>query len=194
MAIWGLGKIVTVREGASVSLKHFHRLAAKMDQHMHLLAAEGITDPKVIIDRMVGYLPDLHTIWVGASDDELLALTEELPGFYIFASVMEEAFEAERRKPSRPYDDLAPFSEDDKSRLMGLLDTAATLERGLQTALGEGQPRSSRVDLEKLHRQWLLDVEAFKAALRAKDVDPRAIGYINEAFGQVEARLKTLTG
>jgi hypothetical protein len=52
----------------------------------------------------MGYVPDLHKIWVGTSDQQLMALSNEFPGFYRYALIMEEASEAERNKASRPYD------------------------------------------------------------------------------------------
>ena len=91
-----------------------------------------------IINRMMGYVPDLHKIWVRTSDDQLIALSNEFPGFYRYALIMEEASEAERNKPSRPYDGMAQFSEEHKQLAAQLLTTAATLERGYQAFLGSG--------------------------------------------------------
>jgi hypothetical protein len=47
----------------------------------------------------MGYVPDLHKIWVGTSDQQLMALSNEFPGFYRYALIMEEASEAERNNP-----------------------------------------------------------------------------------------------
>ena len=66
------------------------------------LSAQGVNDAHAIINRMMGYVPDLHKIWVGTSDDQLIALSNEFPGFYRYALIMEEASEAERNKASRP--------------------------------------------------------------------------------------------
>ena len=44
----------------------------------------------------MGYVPDLHKIWVGTSDQQLMTLSNEFPGFYRYALIMEEASEAER--------------------------------------------------------------------------------------------------
>jgi len=57
----------------------------------------------------MGYVPDLHKIWVGTSDQQLMTLSNELPGFYRYALIMEETSEAERNKASRPYDGMAGF-------------------------------------------------------------------------------------
>lgn len=62
-----------------MSMNEFRRLAAKMDQHMQQLSAQGVNDPHAIINRMMGYVPDLHKIWVGTSDDQLIALSNEFP-------------------------------------------------------------------------------------------------------------------
>src|SRR5450631_4622166 len=104
-----------------MSMNEFRRLAAKMDQHMQQLAAQGDNDGHAIINRMMGYVPDLHKIWVGTSDDQLMALSNEFPGFYRYALIMEEASEAERNKPSRPSDGLAQFSEQHKRQAAQLL-------------------------------------------------------------------------
>lgn len=63
-----------------MSMNEFRRLAAKMDQHVHQLSAQGVNDAHAIINRMMGYVPDLHRIWVGTSDDQLIALSNEFPG------------------------------------------------------------------------------------------------------------------
>src|SRR5271165_6767759 len=62
-------------------MNEFRRLAAKIDQHMQQLSAQGVNDPDAIINRMMGYVPDLHKIWVRTSDDQLIALSNEFPGF-----------------------------------------------------------------------------------------------------------------
>jgi len=90
-----------------MSMNEFRRLAANMDQHMQRLFAENVTDAHAIINRMMGYVPDLHKIWVGTSDVQLMALSNEFPGFYRYALIMEEASEVERNKASRPYDGMA---------------------------------------------------------------------------------------
>ena len=69
-----------------MSMNEFRRLAAKMDQHMQQLAAQGVNDAPAIINRMMGYVPDLHKIWVGTANDQLIALSSEFPGFCRYAS------------------------------------------------------------------------------------------------------------
>lgn len=124
-------------------MNEFRRLAAKIDQHMQQLAAQGVSEAHAIINRMMGYGPDLHRIWVGTSDQQLMALSREFPGFYRYARIMEEASEAERRKASRPYDGMAEFSEQHKQMGAQLLTTAATLERGYQAFRASGSLKTS---------------------------------------------------
>ena len=180
-----------------MSMNEFRRLAAKMDQHMQQLAAQGVNDAPAIINRMMGYVPDLHRIWVETADDQLIALSNEFPGFYRYAVIMEEASEAERNKVSRPYDGMAPFSEQHKQQAAQLLATAATLERGYQAFLGSGKLRDVQPqvhEMDKLHRQWLSDLESFKSSLRAQGAEPMALEYVNEAFGRLAERIKKLAG
>ena len=41
-----------------MSMNEFRRTAAKMDQHMQPLSAEGVNDADAIINRMMGYTPE----------------------------------------------------------------------------------------------------------------------------------------
>lgn len=181
----------------NMSMNEFRRLATKIDQHMQRLVAEGVNDAPATINRMMGYVPDLHKIWVGTSDDQLMALSGEFSGFYRYALIMEEASEAERNKASRPYDGMTQLPEQQKQMGAQLLTTAATLERGYQAFLGSGklqvfQPQVH--DMDKLYRQWLCDLESFKSALRAHGAEPKALGYVDEAFGCIAERIKKLAG
>ena len=135
-----------------MSMNEFRRMAAKMDQHMQQLSAQGVNDAPAIINRMVGYVPDLHKIWVGTSDDQLIALTNEFPGFYRYALIVEEASEAERNKASRPYDGMVQFSEQHKQLAAQLLATATTLERGYQAYRGSGNLQVFQPQVSELGR------------------------------------------
>ena len=178
-------------------MNEFRRLAAKIDQHMQQLAAQDVNDAQAIVHRMIGYAPDLHKIWVGTTDDQLNALTHEFPGFYRYALMMEEACEAERNKGSRPYDGMAQFPEQDRQRAAQLLTTAATLERGYRAFRDSGNlqvfgPQVNAMNM--MHRQWLADLEGFKSSLRAHGADPEALAYLDDAFGPLAQRIKTLAG
>lgn len=137
-----------------MSMQEFRRRAARIDQQMGLLAAQGIVDEHAILNRMMGYVPDLHEIWTGTSDKELVALSSEFPGFYRYAFIMEEAFEAERRKARRPYDQVPELPEHHKRTMEAILTTSATLERGYEAFVQSGCPATLRpqvVELGRLH-------------------------------------------
>ena len=53
---------------------------------MQQLSAQGVNDAHAIIDRMMGYVPDLHKIWVGTSDDQLIGDRQEAGGQATFCS------------------------------------------------------------------------------------------------------------
>ena len=176
-------------------MKEFRRLAARIEQHMQQLAAQGVSEPHAVFNRMMGYVPDLHTIWVGTTDQQLMALSHEFPGFYRYALIMEEASEAERNKASRPYDGMAVLSEALRKRGAQLMVTAATLEHSYQAFRGCGnlpvfQPQVH--ELDRLYRQWLSDLDNFKSSLRAQGVEPKALAYMDEAFGRLAERIKQL--
>ena len=110
---------------------------------------------------------------------------------------MEKASEAERNKVSRPYDGIASFSEQHKQLAAQLLGTAATLERGYQALVGRGNPQVVQPqvnEMDKLHQQWLSDLEGFKSSLRAQGAEPMVLEYVNEAFGRLAERIKKLAG
>ena len=174
---------------------------------MSSYGAKGTRTPNNRLQRTVryaarrtgamGYVPDLHKIWVGTSDQQLMAMSNEFPGFYRYALIMEEASEAERNKASRPYDGMAGFFEEHKQRAAQLLVTATNLERGYQAFRGSGnlqvfQPQVN--ELGRLHRQWLSDRDGFKNSLRAQGAKPKALEYVNEAFGRLTERIKQLAG
>jgi hypothetical protein len=176
-------------------MNEFRRLAAKIDQHMQQLAAQGVNEGHSIINRMMGYVPDMHKIWVGTTDDQLMALSNEFPGFYRYAITMEEASEVERNKASRPYDGMAQLSEQQKQMAAQLLTTGATLERGYQAFLGSGnlqvfQPQVKEMD--KLRQQWIADLETFKGVLRTQGIDPKTLEAVNEVFQRLSDRIKNL--
>ena len=178
-----------------MSMTEFRGLATKIEQHMQQLAAKNINEPHLVIHHMMGYVTDLHKIWVGTSDEQLMALSREFPNFYRYAFMMEEAAEAEHHKASRSYDGMARFSEPHKVMATQLLTTAATLERGYQAFIGCGNLKFFQPQLDEmngLYRQWLVDLEKFKASLRAFGADPKMLAYVNEAFGQIAERLKKL--
>ena len=146
-----------------------------MDQRVRQLAAEGVKGGE-LLNRMVGHLPDLQRIWLGTNDRQLATLCNDYPGFYEYASLMEEAAEAERANPGRSrYKDLPQLDEPLKSKLAELLTDAATLEQRYQALISGGtrndDPRIEK--LSRLHRKWLSNRELFIESLK-KQTYPRA--------------------
>ena len=178
------------------TMERLRKLAILIDKHMQLLADHNVTEPPVIINRMVGHLPDLHAIWTEATDDQLLALMQQFPGFSIYARIMEDATAAEDEKASRPYDGLAPLPEPNIKTAEHLLRTAAEIERGFMELQHDRLKifRRGYQDLHVRHRQWQAAVTAFKSVLRADGVEERGMRYIDTVFEQLDARIVVAAG
>jgi hypothetical protein len=92
---------------------------------------------------------------------------------------------------------MAKFSKEHKQGAAQLLVTAATLERGYQAFRGGGDLRVFQTQVNELgreHRQWLSDLDSFKNSLRTQGTEPKALEYVNEAFGRLAERIKQLAG
>lgn len=199
------GAIPTPRQTAAPQqpeqVTGYRQLAAAMDLRMRQLAEEGVPR-SAIIERMAGYVVDLGTIWNATTDEQLAALCREYPGFHTYAELMEEAAEAERRKPARPYDGLPELPDALKEQLSSLLGTAAKLERDYQSVLdaaGTAPPADWRVPLDRLHTQWQAGLARFRAALQAGGVPQKsrdmvlpALERMAQQIGELEARLQAL--
>ena len=145
----------------------------------------------------MGYVPDLHKIWVGTSDQQLMALSNEFPGFYRYALIIGRGVRSRAQQGITALDGMAGFSEEHKQRAAQLLVTAANLERGYQAFRGSGNLQVFRPqvsELGRLHRQWLSDLDGFKNSLRAQGAEPKALEYVNEAFSRLTERIKQLAG
>ena len=177
----------------------YRQRAAAMDLRMRQLAEEGVPR-SAIIARMTGYVVDLGTIWNTTTDEQLAALCREYPGFHTYAKLMEEAAEAERQQPARPYDGLPALPDALKEQLSSLLGTAAKLERDYQSVLdaaGTAAPAEWRLPLGRLHAQWQADLTRFKAALQdagvpqtSRDMVLPALDLMAQQIGKLEARVQ----
>ncbi len=166
-------------------MEDFRRMAATIDQHARQLAADGVTGEE-LLHRMVGHLPDLQKIWVGANDHQLESLCKEFPGFYEYASLMEDAAEAERANPLEKFRDLPELDDSLKPLLAALLTEAATLERGYQSLIDErNRPGIRRLtdELHECHRNWLAERERFILSLKATDVPKTCTGDGHSCLG-----------
>ena len=125
----------------------------------------------------------------------MVALSSEFPGFYRYAFIMEEAFEAERRKASRPYDQAPELPEHHKRTMEAILTNSATLERGYQAFLQSGCPATLRpqvVELNRLHRTWLADIAAFTHTLKEEGASVQTLEYLEIAMAQMTGRVADL--
>ena len=172
---------------------HSH-LAAAIDLRVRQLAQE-VVPRSAIIERMTGYVADLGKIWNSTTDEQLAALCREYPGFHIYAELMEEAAEAERQKPARPYDGLPALPDALKEQLSSLLGTAAKLERDYQSVLdaaGTAAPTAWRLPLGRLHAQWQADLTSFRAAIQGADVPQKSRDMVLPALDRMAQQIGKL--
>ncbi|CNI66350.1 transposase [Yersinia pekkanenii] len=178
-----------------MTMVDFRRMAAKMDQHMQQLDVRGIKEPHQIINLMMGYTPELHQIWTGTTDKELMVLTQEYPGFYRYALIMETAFEQESQKASRSYDGMPELSAANKKVMEKILTTAATLERGYlayqENALAVFDGQIAQLDLS--FDSWRVNVENFNKTLNTDEyITPMQRDYIHAGLTRIIDRLMDL--
>lgn len=175
-------------------MEEFRRMAAAIDQHVQQLAASGVKGPELIY-RMMGHLPDLQRIWVGTNDHQLASLCQDYPGFYEYASLMEEASEAQRANPGQSrYKDLPVLEEPLRGKLAELFTDAATLERRYQALISGGTRKGDpRIDkLSRLHRKWLSNRARFIESLKAADLPNSVSEFVVPNLGQMADRISAL--
>jgi hypothetical protein len=178
------------------SLGACRELAAAMDLRMRQLAEEGVPT-NAIIGRMTGHLLDIQKIWTTTTDDQLATLCREYPGFYRYASLMEEAAIAESQKSSRSYDGQPELPAAIKEQLTALLGTAAKLERDYQSVLdaaGAPVPSELHAPIVTIHAQWTADLTRFKDALLAAGVPQTSRNTILPVLDVMARRIWELDG
>lgn len=177
-----------------MTMNNFRKIAGTIDTRVRQLENSGVNGSE-LLHRMIGHLPDLQNIWVNTSDRQLATLCEDFPGFYTYASLMEEAAEAERANPVRPaYKDLPQLSDALKAQVAQLLTDAATLERGYQTLIDSrrGKDTSQLNKLNELHRKWLADRKQFTDALKKQGLPKAASDYAEPIFSKMADRIDSL--
>jgi hypothetical protein len=172
-------------------VKRFEHLAAAMDLRVAQLACEGVRGA-VLLDRMATYLPQLHRIWIEATDEQLASLSAQYPGFYQYALLMEEAFAADRPNPhEHPQVPLA--SDKLKSLFEALMKDASTLELEYQSVQdnarrGDAARRSAKLNGQ--HDAWMKDFEGFKNALRAEEAGRDALQQLHPTLDAIAQRIE----
>lgn len=177
-----------------MSMNDFRRMALAMDQRVRQLRQEGVGGQE-LIHRMVGHLPDLQKIWVGTNDEQLAQLCQDYPGFYQYASLMEEGAEAQRANPNPKYQDLPELNDPLKQLLAALLTDAATLEYGYQKLLNSVRGPGSRSlldELNKRYRTWDRNRERFFLEVKESGVPDRSIEVLNPLVNQLSERITQL--
>ena len=177
-----------------MSMKDFRRIALSIDQRARQLGKEGVSGQE-LIHRMVGHMPDLHRIWVGANDEQLATLCEEYPGFYQYALLMEEGAEAQRASPNPKYQDLPELNDALKPVLAALLTDAATLEYGYQKLLNSVSGPGSRSlldELNKRYRTWHRNRDRFFLEVKEAGVPERALEVLNALIKPLSDRITQL--
>jgi hypothetical protein len=177
-----------------MNMQALRALAAVMDQRVAQLEAAGISGD-ALIERMVGHLPDLQQIWMGADEQQLAMLCQDYPGFYQYASLMEAAAEAQRAKPPRGYLEMPELDDTLKPLLAALLSAAATLERGYQDRIDAADVGTNGPlldELNQLHYSWLTEREHFMAVLKASGVPMMVLDVVGSALAQMAERIAAL--
>jgi hypothetical protein len=175
-------------------MQEYRKLAAGIDLRMRQLAAEGVPDP-ALISRMMAHMIELQRIWTSTTDQQLALLCREYPGFYRYASLMEDAAAAESRKPTRSYDGLPEFPGPVKQQLSSLLMGAAKLERDYQSALdaGTGPGARQRIgELTNLYRTWRADLARFGVVLQSPDIPQKSRDIVMLALDRVSQQIAAL--
>ena len=115
------------------------------------------------------------------------------PAFPDMPALWKRLADAERRKASRPYDDVPELHDSLKDAMAALLVTAATLERSYQEALDADKSspewRLQMNELNKLHRKWVADLEHFTSILKRSDVPKKSVDIFVDAFDPMAKRI-----
>jgi hypothetical protein len=175
-------------------MQELRLLAATMDVRMRQLETEGVSGPE-IVNRMAGHLPDLNRIWTSTSDEELQGLCLEFPGFFRYASIMEDAFEADRKNPASPYRDVQALPEPLRTQIDAVLKAAATLELNYQSVLDSKDPAALRKEadaLNALHVGWRAVRMGFVGAAAAAGIPARSIEILTVALDATARRIGEL--
>jgi hypothetical protein len=187
------GKQSTPRQNGSIGENR--RLAAAMDLRMRQLAEEGVPAPAVL-DRMSGHLLDLHRIWTSTSDDQLISLCHEYPGFHRFAAIMEDAAVAERQKPSRSYDDLPELPDSLKDGLASLLGSAAKLESDFQAIIDAAGAPAPGAWIETIIGRkvvWERDLTKFRTAALSAGIPQKSLNILLPMLDRMAQRIVELS-
>lgn len=170
------------------------RRAARIDQRVHQLEAQGITGA-ALLEHMMGYILDLQQLWSTQSDESLISLCRRYPCLYRYGMQMEEAAEAENKKATISYGDLPELPNSVKAKVLQLLTNGATIERGYQTILDAWGQRDMWVETEimkDLQQQWKTQFAGLDGELRAANVPDKSCVILMRIFEPMAQRIDLL--
>ena len=179
-------------------------IAAAIDERVRQLSVHKLSD-SALVDQMMGYMADLQRLWNSVTDDELVVLCDDFPGFSRYATLVENLSEALRSGAGVPthVQQLSPFAEPLKRAIEALLSDGATLEREFQQRIDESRAERFRSktlqaiahgtgDLDVRRGRW---IEAFKqliSDLESPDVSAQARSLVEKAFRDMARRIEHL--
>ncbi len=170
------------------------RCAARIDQRVHQLEAQGIMGA-ALLEHMMGYILDLQQLWSTQSDESLISLCHRYPGLYRYGMQMEEAAEAESKKATISYGDLPELPNSVKAKVLQLLTNGATIERGYQTILDSWGQRDMWVETEimkDLQQQWKTQFAGLDGELRTANVPDKSCVILMRIFEPMAQRIDLL--
>ena len=166
------------------------QVAAAINLRVRQLEAQGLTGI-ALVNRMVGHMQDLQTIYSVTSDRALQDLCRRFPGFKRYARLMEEVSEQNQAMAAagtHPYGDLPELPEPLKASLVHVMGTAVALEREFEAAVASGHDHQAE-RLTAMRRQWANDLERLVREFQSSDLPLRSQALVQEAVKAVAERI-----
>ncbi|MEM5372963.1 hypothetical protein V4C53_44195 [Paraburkholderia azotifigens] len=169
-----------------------HRLAAAINLRVHQLEAQGVSD-RVLMEQMIGYIPDLERLWSATSDEQLAFLLRCYPGLYRYGMLMEEATVAEKQNTSFPLGPPPALPDSVKATVSSLLADGSTLERGFQAVIDAWPERPTEAELlGRTHQRWTALLAALPVQLEATSVPEESRAVMEKIFSSMAQRIEHL--
>jgi hypothetical protein len=169
-------------------------IAKAIDLRVRQLESKGIGGI-ALLAQMVGHLPDFHWLWNTISDEKLAVLCREYTGFYRYATLMEEAAEAESKKTNVSYRDLSELPDSIKTIITKLLKEGAVIEQGLQSIFDEQHKRDMWLEIEIIETKyecWMDLFAEFPDQLRKANVPEESCSIMLKTFTPMSKRINQL--
>ncbi len=171
-----------------------HRIAAAIDLRMRQLEKKGIQGAAVL-DHMLGYMQGLQQIYDTASDKALADLCQSYPGFYRYATLMEDMSAKNQQMVeagTHPYRELPELPEKLKRSLTTLMSSAADLERAFQAAVDSGDFARHASKIDNIKWQWGADLQHLVEMFRSSDIPPQGQIVVQSVLKTMAERINRL--